>query len=161
MTKAVIGKGKISNNGDIVVNVANSPSKVLGCWIINHYYVSVLENKQIYAKGKYDLHIWYGFNNDSDTMVHRQTIDYVEAFNVKMKSDEQFDEENEFVVKCIKYPTCVNLNLNDDGTISVKVEKELNLDVIGEVKLKVQVTGDGEWLDNDELDNIDVNYLNK
>ena len=36
VTRAVVGKGKIFNNNEVVVNTNNVPSKVLGCWIINH-----------------------------------------------------------------------------------------------------------------------------
>ena len=161
VTKAVVGKGKIFNNNEVIVNVSNSPSKVLGCWIINHYFVSSFENGEVICKGRYDLHIWYGYNNDSDTNVYKQTIEYIEPFSCKMKNGEHLNEENEFVVKNVKYPTCTSLVLNDDTTISVKIEKELSLDVIGEAKLKVQVTGEEEWVNNDDIENIDVNYLNK
>ena len=163
VTRAVVGKGKIFNNNEVVVNTNNVPSKVLGCWIINHYYVSSYENGRAVARGKYDLHIWYGFNGDSDTIVHKQTIDYIEDFSLKMKNNEDLSEENELIIKCVKYPTCTSLNLNDDGTIRIKVEKELNLDVIGEAKLKVHISSntEDEWVNGEDIDNIDVNYLNK
>ena len=47
VTKAVVGKGKISNNSEIVINTSNVASKVLGCWIINHNF----EAKEINEKG--------------------------------------------------------------------------------------------------------------
>ena len=79
-----------------------------------------------------------------------------------MKSGVEVNEEYEFVVKCEKYPTCNNLSLNEDGSISAKIEKELSLDVVGETKLKVQITGENqEWVNGDDIDSIDVNYLNK
>jgi len=163
VTRAVVGKGKIPNNNEMVIKPNNNPSKVLGCWIINHYFVCSFENNKAVARGKYDLHIWYGFNGDSDTAVYKQTIDYVEEFNVKMKSGEVLDEENELIGKCVKYPTCNSLTLNDDGTIGVSVEKEITLDVVGETKLKVQVSfsSDEEWVDNDDINSINVDYLDK
>ena len=162
VTKAVVGKGRLFNNNEALVSVSNTPSKVLGCWIINHYYVSGFENNKAVARGRYDLHIWYGFNEDSDTVVHKQTIDYVEEFSLKMKNGETLTEENELVARCVKYPTCNSLSLNEDGTISVKIEKELSLDIIGETKLRVQVTSSEEdWQNSEDIDSIDVNYLNK
>ena len=162
VTRAVVGKGRISNNNEAVIRTTNNPSKVLGCWIINHYFVNSYENGQAIARGKYDLHIWYGFDDDRDTNVYKQTIDYVENYDVKMKNKEQLVEENELIGKCIKYPTCTSLNLNDDGSISVKIEKELSLDIIGETKLTVQVSGIvDDWASNEDIDNIDVDYLNK
>ena len=161
VTKAVIGKGKISNNNEVVVKPTNSPSKVLGCWIINHFYVSCFKNNEVVAKGKYDLHIWYGVDNDSDTIVHKQTVDYEETFSLNMKRSENINVENELICKCIKYPTCNSLSLNEDGSILVKVEKELHLDVIGEAKLKVQISSCEDEYINDDIDGIDDDYLNK
>ena len=106
VTKAVIGKGKINNSGEVILKSTNVVSKVLGCWIINHYFVSNFENGKVFARGKYDVHVWCGYNNDSDTEIYKQTIDYIEEFPLKLKDDEEIDENNEFVIKCIKYPTC-------------------------------------------------------
>ena len=160
VTKAVIGKGKIVDSGEAIIKPDSSISKVLGCWIINHYYVSSFENNKPLVKGRYDLHVWYGFNNDTDTSIHKQTIDYVHEFNVSVKNGEEISSNNEFNVSCLKYPTCSGLSLNDDGSVSVKVEKELSLDVIGETKLKVQISSNSDdW--NNDIDNINVDYLNK
>ena len=78
-----------------------------------------------------------------------------------LKKDEEISESNEFIVRCSKYPTCSSLTLNSDGSISVKVEKELHLDIIGEAKLKVQISGEEDWCNNDDINDIDVNYLNR
>ena len=161
VTKAVIGKGKIANNSEVILNVSNSISKVLGCWVINHYYVSDFQNGMIFAKGKYDVHVWYGYDNDSDTIIHKQTVDYIEEFSLKVKENEVVDENNECIIKCIKYPTCTGLVLNENGTVSVKIDKELALDVIGETVLKVQTSSSDDWAENDEINNINVNYFNK
>ena len=163
VTKTVIGKGKISNASEVVANVSNIPSKVLGCWVINHYFISSYSNDKVFAKGKYDLHIWYGYNDDGDTAVHKQTIEYIEEFALKIRNNEYLNEENEFVAKCSKYPTCSSLTLTDEGNIVVRVEKGLVLDVIGESKLKVQVDCNlsDEWVNNDDINDIDTNYLNK
>lgn len=158
VTKAVIGKGRIIDTGEVKIKVDNEVSKVLGCWVINHYCVCSLEKDKVIAKGKYDLHVWYGFNHDSDTNVHKQTIDYIQEFDIVMKDEEKISVTNEFNINCLKYPTCSGLLLEDDGAISVKVEKELSLDIIGEAKLKVQVDSN-EW--SDDINNINVDYLNK
>lgn len=164
VTKAVVGKGKISNSSEVIVNMNNSPSKVLGCWIINHYFVGTYEDNKAIAKGKYDVHIWYGYNKDSDTAIHKQTIEYIEEFPLKMKPGESLNEEHDLVSKCSKYPACSSLVLSDNGNVLVKVEKELLLDVIGEAKIKVQIDNStcDEWVENnDEINGINTNYLNK
>jgi len=159
VTKAVVGKGKIANVSTVAITPSNQISKVLGCWIINHYFVNNYEEGKVFAKGRYDVHLWYGYNSDSDTLVHKQTVDYIEEFPVKMKNNETVNQNNEFLIRSIKYPTCNGLTLNEDGTVSVKIEKELTLDVIGDAKLRVQVS-DMEDV-SDDIDSINVNYLNK
>ena len=163
VTKAVVGKGKIVNSGDVIINTNLSVSKILGCWVINHYFVSSFENGKVFAKGKYDVHLWYGCNSDEDTCIHKQTVDYIEEFPLKIKDNETINENNDYFIKCLKYPTCSGLFLNDDGTVSVKIEKELALDVIGETTLKVQTSSmtEEEWGSEQDLNNINVNYLNK
>lgn len=161
VTKAVIGKGKISNNFEVIVNPENKVSKVLGCWVINHYFVSNYDSGRVYAKGRYDVHIWYGFNGDTETIIHKQTVDYFEEFNLKLKNDVDINENNEYVIKCVKYPCCSGLSLMNDGNISIKVEKELNLDIIGEAKLKVQISESEDWSECDDINNINVDYLNR
>ena len=160
VTKAIIGKGKISNNGEVLISEINDVSKLLGCWVINHCFVSSFENGKVFAKGKYDIHLWCGVNGDSDTIIYKKTVDYIEEFSLKLK-DEEINENNEYVIKCAKYPSCNGLVLNEDGVISVKIEKELNLDIIGETTLKVQISSNkDEWISNEDIDNINVNYLN-
>lgn len=163
VTKAVVGKGKIINTGEVIVNPSNKASKVLGCWIINHYFISSYENEKVLAKGKYDVHIWYGYDDHKDTIIHKQTVDYIEEFSFNLKKGITINENNEFLIKCVKYPTCSGLSLDEDGNISVKVDKELNLDIIGEATLRVQISEscDDEWIDVGDINNINVNYLNK
>lgn len=161
VTKAVVGKGVISNEGEIIVSTDYSVSKVLGCWIINHMYDSVLDNGKVFAKGKYDVHIWCGCDCDTQTIIHKQTVDYNEEFKMSMKQNDSVCGSNELFIKCLKYPSCSGLTLNSDGTINVKIEKELRIDVIGEVKLKVQISNEEEWINNEDLNGINVDYLNK
>ena len=163
VTKAVVGKGKINNSGELIINPNNKISKVLGCWVINHYFVSSFENGKVLAKGKYDVHVWYGCDNDGDTCIHKQTVDYIEEFSLKIKDEETINESNDYLIKCLKYPFCSGLLLNDDGTVSVKIEKELALDIIGETTLRVQTSGNCEedWVNEQDISDINVNYLKK
>lgn len=162
VTKAVVGKGRLANTNQAIISTTNSVSKVLGCWIINHYFINNYEDGRVVAHGKYDLHVWYGYNGDSDTEIHKQTIDYVEEYTLKMKHIEKLSEENELISKCVKYPVCSGLTLNSDGTISVTIDKELWLDIIGETTLKVQIDSNfDEWVSDEDIENIDVNYMNK
>ena len=49
VTKAVLGKGKKIFTHSHFIDVANAPSNVLGCWVINHNFKGVKEGEKIIA----------------------------------------------------------------------------------------------------------------
>ena len=156
VTKAVVSKGKIIDNKEISFQIVENVNKAIGCWIINHNYLSVVENNKVYCCGRYDVHIWYAINNSADTLLYKKTIDYKEEFNME---NSNFDLENsEYKVYCIEYPTCTNLQLFDN-VVSINIKKGLALDVIGESKLLVQVSD--SWGQEEASLGINTNYLNK
>ena len=69
ISKAVISKGKKTFEEKGMVNTSNSPSTVLGCWVINHKFKGYKTGKEIGVDGSYDVNIWYSYENDSKTSV--------------------------------------------------------------------------------------------
>ena len=153
LTKAVVSKGKINDINNEIIELDNKNiSKVIGCWVINHNYLSLVENNKIYASGCYDIHIWYGVENNSDTFLYKKTIEYKQEFNM---DNDDFDREScEYKIYCLDYPNCSNMKLVDSNKIEVTINKRLSIDVIGESKLLVQV---GDNNNNDIKDNININ----
>ena len=157
VTKAVISKGKIIDNEEMEFSVDTSINKVIGCWIINHNYLSLVENDKVYASGCYDIHIWYAKNNSSDTGIFKKTIDYKQEFI--LDNDNFNKEESEYKLYCVEYPSCSSLNLIDNK-FALNVKKTLAIDVIGESKLLVQV-GDSKANNEDNNLGINTNYINR
>lgn len=156
VTKAVISKGKILDSKEMSFEVVENVNKAIGCWIINHNYLSVVENNRIYASGYYDVHIWYAINDSSDTLLYKRTVEYKDEL---IMENSNFNRENsEYKIYCIEYPTCTNLQLVDNRFV-VNIKKGLALDVIGESKLLVQVSD--SWGQEDNSLGINTNYLNK
>lgn len=157
VTKAVVSKGKIVDSSEMEFVVNDNINKVIGCWVINHNYLSVLEEDKVFASGYYDVHIWYAINNSSDTLVYKTTVNYKHEFvldNNKFNRD-----ECEYKLYCLEYPACSNLELNNN-TISLKVKKTLALDVIGESKLLVQVSDGGNREEDSSL-GINPNFIKR
>ena len=156
VTKAVISKGKITDNEEMEFVIAENVNKVIGCWIINHNYLSVIEDDKVYVKGFYDVHVWYAMDNSSDTEIFKSTIEYKHQFNL---DNENFNKnDSEYKLYCIEYPTCNKLELYNNRII-VNVKKCLAIDVIGESKLLVQVS---EACNQDDSDmRINTNFINR
>lgn len=155
VTKAVISKGKIVDSNEIILPITGNVSKVIGCWIINHHYLSLVENDKVYANGTYDIHVWYALNDNSDTNVFKQSIEYRQEFNMENNT---FNKDNsEYKMYCIEYPSCNNIVISDNNFV-ITVKKALAIDVIGESKLLVQVS---EANVREEDITINTNYINK
>jgi spore coat protein E len=155
VTKAVISKGKIVESKEIELDVNEQVNKTIGCWIINHNYLSVVEGNKVYAKGYYDVHVWCAINDSTDTILLKKTIEYKEEI---IMDNINFDKENaDFRIYCIDYPTCNGLQLVENKVL-INVKKGLAVDAIGESKLVVQVSDN---YNNDENLGINVNYINR
>ena len=172
VTKAVIGKGKKYFKNSYNIKAEQTPSTVLGCWVINHTFKGYKSGDKIGVDGSYDVNIWYSYDNDSKTTVINKKVDYNDMFNVKTKDNSELTSDTEVVVRTLKQPTCVKVDIGDDGIINFDIEKELGVEIVGETKVKISVEEDEEpWeiVDDEVTDDtlkeidekVDENYLNK
>ena len=147
VTKAVISKGKRLFSTVNQVDVSN-PSTVLGCWVINHNFSGTKSKNKIIINGSYDVNIWYSYDNDTKTAVIKASNKYSEAIN--MKRDSGMDEE--VIVRCLKQPSCVKADIVGDK-ITYTIEKVLGIELVGDVKVKVEIGDEDPW---DEIGEEDV-----
>ena len=160
VTKAVISKGKklfVTNNKVTVEN----PSTVLGCWIINHDFNGTKSKNQVIIHGSYDVNIWYSYDNDTKTDVIKERKTYQEVINMYERED--IDGE-EVIVRSLKQPTCSKVEI-DGNSINYVVEKELGIELVGDVKVKVEATEeDDDWDEivedkKEDIDNIEEDFI--
>lgn len=163
VTKAVLSKGKRLFTTTNQVTVEN-PSTILGCWVINHNFNGVKNHDKIVISGSYDVNIWYSYDNDTKTNVVRETKQYTET--IHMREHEENGEE-EVIVRSLRQPSCVKADL-DGNTITYTIEKELGIELVGDIKVKVEANLEedpwDEILENDVEDetiskNIDENFI--
>ena len=121
VTKAVVAKGKKLFTTTGSINVNNTPSTILGCWVINHNFSGEKTGDEIKINGSYDVNIWYSYDNDTKTEVVRETDQYYEIVHMRER-DEATDSE-EIIVRGLKQPTCVKVDI-DGNSINYTIEKE-------------------------------------
>ena len=138
VTKAVIAKGKklFTSNGEVKVN--NTTSTILGCWVINHNFNGVKNKDQVEIRGSYDINIWYSYDNDTKTEVVTKTDSYVETVHLRDRED---IEGEEIIVRSLKQPNCVKVDIAGDK-ITYVVEKELGIELVGDIKVKIEANTD-------------------
>lgn len=139
VTKAVIAKGKKLFTTENKVNVENSPSTILGCWVINHNFNGVKSGDSIRINGSYDVNIWYSYDNDTKTQVIKETNNYSEVVRLREREEETTNEE--IIVRSLKQPSCVKVDI-DGNSINYTIEKELGIELVGDIKMKVEANDD-------------------
>lgn len=144
VTKAVVSKGKKLFTSTNTVTV-NNPSTILGCWVINHNFNGVKEGNKIIIDGSYDVNIWYSYDNDTKTDVVRETNKYSEVINMRERDNTSGEE---IIVRSLKQPNCVKVDI-DNNNIVYTIEKELGIELVGDIKVKIEAN-----LEEDPWDEI-------
>lgn len=153
VTKAVIGKGKKYYKNAYTIETEHTPTTVLGCWVINHSFKGADVGGKIVINGSFDVNIWYSYDNDTKTTVITKKITYNEAVVIRQKETTDASGKD-VVVRSLKQPSCVNAKENGK-TISIEIEKELGIEIVGDTKIKVPIEEDEEpW---DEIDDTEYN----
>ena len=157
VTKAVIGKGKKYYKNTYTINTDNVPSTVLGCWVINHKFKGTEVNGKIVITGSFDVNIWYSYDNDTKTTVITKTIDYSESVTVKQKYSSD-NGSKDIIIRSLKQPNCINAK-EKDKTITLEIEKELGIEIVGDTKVKIAIEDDEKpWetiMDDDSSNKLD------
>lgn len=168
VTKAVVGKGKKYYRNTYTVNTDNTPNTVLGCWVINHKFYGSEKNGKIEINGSYDVNLWYSYDNDTKTSVITKNIGYKEIVTVSQKETTDTNTKD-IIVRSLKEPSCISAK-EDGNTITIEIEKELGVEIVGDTKVKIAIEEDEEPWDEipEEVDentlkeidnNVDTNYL--
>ena len=134
VTKAVIGKGKKYYKNAYTIETEYLPTTVLGCWVINHTFRGSEVGGKIVIDGSFDVNIWYSYENDTKTTVITKKITYSEAVMVRQRETTD-SSVKDIVVRSLKQPSCINAK-EQGKTISIEIEKELGIEVVGDTKVK-------------------------
>ena len=137
VTKAVIGKGKKYYKNAYTIETEHIPTTVLGCWVINHSFKGADVGGKIVINGSFDINLWYSYDNDTKTTVITKKITYSEAVMVRQRETSDASTKD-IIVRSLKQPSCTNAKENGKS-ISVEIEKELGIEVVGDTKIKVPI----------------------
>ena len=136
VTKAVVGKGKKTTIDSHTVELNNNSSTILGCWVINHNFEGIKENDTVKVKGSFDTNIWYSKDDNTNTDVYKDTVSYEEVIPIKKLED--FDGQDEIIVRAIKQPTVTKAELKDNK-IDYTIEKTIAAELVGDTKIKIGI----------------------
>ena len=141
VTKAVIGKGKKTTREEMTVTTNENIDNVLGCWVINHSFSGVINGSSILVNGNYDVNIWYSYDNNTKTNVLIKRFNYSDPMNVKIKENSKLTPNSEIIVRTLSQPSVIDVS-NDNGKITLSIEKQMGVEVVGDTKVRVSVADD-------------------
>ena len=142
------------------MSVVNKPSTILGVWVINHNFNGVKYNNEIRINGTYDVNVWYSYDNDTKTEVVKATNEYNEV--VRMRNTADVDDE-QIIVRSLKQPNCIKVDIVDGG-IKYNIEKELGIELVSNVKVKIEASDDEDPYDeifeeDKNIDNVEEDFI--
>ncbi len=162
VTKTVLGKGKKTFTTNNRKTVENTPSTILGCWVINHKFSGQKVGEKVNITGSYDINIWYSYDNDTKTDVIKQTDTYNETVTIKNNRDVLNEE---IIVRSLKQPSCTKVEI-EGNDIAYTIEKELGIELVGDEKVKIETSEEEDPWDEiiDDVDEkidslVDENYI--
>ncbi len=157
VTKAVIGKGKKICSDKYEVATEYTPNTVLGCWVINHNFSGVANNGIVIVNGSYDINIWYSYDNDTKTAVSTSKQNYQEKMNIRLRQESVLNNNSEIIVRSLKQPTVSDVVV-DNNKVVLNIDKELGVEIVGDTKVRVNVSEEEEDYDiiEDEIYNEEI-----
>lgn len=168
ITKAVVGKGRKFTQSSHTLAPKNRPTSILGCWVIKHEYKAKKSGSNVEVDGRYDVNIWYSYNNNTKTEVWTETVSYKDNIKLRYKDEDSIGDDYEVIVRVLQQPNCLECTISPNGNKTiVQVERELLAEVIGETKVCVAVNPKGcddedEFdldVDDDEFEDLDPDFI--
>ncbi len=139
VTKAVIAKGKKRTEQTVTLKPPNSPSSILGCWVINHTHQAKKDGKFIEVTGKFDVNVWYSHHDHCKTSVFTETVSYKDRIRLQYR-DEPTSGHEEVIVEVIQHPNCTEAIISECGEkFIITVERELLAEIVGETKVCISI----------------------
>lgn len=151
ITHAVCGKGSKYSQSTYTITPANRPTTIGGCWVMNHSYDAELVGDMVEVHGRFDINVWYSYNGNSETAVAKDTVTYVEQIPLRELDPLCSREGMEVSIKVLQQPNCLDATVVNNGReISVRVEKDLSVEVVGRTKVFV-LCGEPQHLKEEEI----------
>jgi spore coat protein E len=140
ITRAVCGKGRKFSQSTHHIQSPENIHTILGAWVINHQYQSSKVGESVDLTGSYDINIWYSTKGNTKTDVVKETVHYSEQVPLSYYDRNTYETSAEVSAAVTQVPNCVEAAIsNSKDAISVRVEKEFSVEMIGKTKICVAV----------------------
>lgn len=139
LTKAIIAKGHKKFYEIKQIDTNENISKVLGCWIINHNFDIKRDNQNVLVNGSYEVYYWFGYDNNTKSKLINETYYFEDTIPYSYTLEKILLDDNSQIKSLENLsPLCSKMEF-DKSIITINIEREYQLDIIGETKIKIKV----------------------
>ncbi len=140
ITKAIVGSSKVCGSEKYTLTPSVKPNAILGCWIINHKTTTKLDldTEEIILNDSFEINLWYSYNNNTQTTVFSEKIEYQERLDFILNESVLNMKELDTIINCYKEPTVTDPKILDDGRIQVYISEGIQVELVGEVRVKIE-----------------------
>ncbi len=162
VTKTIVGKGRKTSSDNYSLTPENTPNTVLGCWVINHKFDGSNNKNDVNINGSFDVNVWYSYDNDSKTAVTTRNFPYQDHMKLRVKELDSLSNDNEIIVRSLKQPTVQDVKINGND-VTLSIEKELGVEIVGEGKVKIAIEEDelpwDDLYEEESVEDIKEDYI--
>lgn len=135
VTKAVCARGKKRFVNEHVLKPDFRPEKILGYWVGNHHYSAKTFEDSVVINGRYEVTVWYSFDDQSKTDLTKKSFTFSEQIPLK-DTEGRLEREEEVLVTERLEPTCMSARVESENLV-ITVVKAFSVEIIGETKMAI------------------------
>lgn len=138
VARTVIARGRRHIQQRCVLHPAEPPEQLLGVTCVPGATRATRQHGDVFVSGNFEIHIWYAHSGSQQTTVLKQTFTYDDTVPVKALVGEPVGEPQVDVI-LTQNPAVVACQLGVDGLFHVDVSLEVQAELTGDARLRVQV----------------------
>lgn len=135
VARTICAKGKKRFYKEHHLRPDHRPEHILGYWVGNHQYSAKSFHDSVVITGKYEVTVWYSYEDHSKTDLCKHTFNYSEQIVVGEVEGRLEKDEEVLVCERIE-PTCNIVKLAGED-IKLGIETAFTVEIIGEAKMVV------------------------
>lgn len=138
VARTVIARGRRQFSQRCVLHPAEQPEQLLGVTCVPGATRAARHQGEVTVSGNFEIHIWYAHSGSQQTTVLKQTFTYEDFVPVTHLAGEPVGEP-QVNVALTQNPQVASCQIAADGRFHVDVILEVEAELTGDARLRVQV----------------------
>lgn len=138
VARTVIARGRRAITQRCVLQPTEAPEQLLGVTCVPGATRAARQHGEVSVSGNFEIHIWYAHSGSQQTTVLKQTFTYESTVPVEHLVGEPVGEP-QVDVSLTQNPQVAACQIGSDGRFHVDVALEVQAELTGDARLRVEV----------------------